>query len=544
MNTSEVIEWMGRVIDPQVSESRELQSLEGAGVPIACIDSPQKRKQSHNAMANVRDDDSLLETESKRQENQLLHLAPLTGMIQEQWPDEPWPRSNIPKRECNNPRRHSQEVGFVIEISTVAERLHSEMTEKTAYVSTTARILESAVNCLANYANPFFRTSVHVNQSLFLVVKNVPTQDHSRSPSKAEVDASEASKQGTSVKQSSESREWCRARLQGCVEDSLNHTAETYTKMSEGNQAGFDDARFFSKCVARLKTLIRELLDDAEKAANFLSDEVQDFANRLKRSKQRIANVIAERLSTGGKIGIMEALNKRCSWPSMVEIERYGEDRAGWMTDILIGAAPPCRYPVHLNRISKLSLLLEYLRPGVDFYYTMNLVDNFSKLYIRYSSMGIIDCAIQNIIMYMFDEPLICPLTLNFVGLTARLKREETLFRELFLKPGQVFILNPEIVETLRANRRIFENFNRLFNSLHIWGLGVSHWNLIITIKDPKDTNLYLLPRKEYCEAVVRRFIEDTFMKEQQQVYGFLLIQIARVVAQNEARIVRWVKLD
>ncbi|KAF3211175.1 hypothetical protein TWF106_010313 [Orbilia oligospora] len=174
----------------------------------------------------------------------------------------------------------------------------------------------------------------------------------------------------------------------------------------------------------------------------------------------------------------------------------------------------------------------------------MNLVDNFSKLYIRYSSMGIIDCAIQNIIMYMFDEPLICPLTLNFVGLTARLKREEALFRELFLKPGQVFILNPEIVETLRVNRRIFENFNRLFNSLHIWGLGVSHWNLIITIKDPKDTNLYLLPRKEYCEAVVRRFIEDTFMKEQQQVYGFLLIQIARVVAQNEARIVRWVKLD
>ncbi|KAF3169483.1 hypothetical protein TWF751_007077 [Orbilia oligospora] len=174
----------------------------------------------------------------------------------------------------------------------------------------------------------------------------------------------------------------------------------------------------------------------------------------------------------------------------------------------------------------------------------MNLVDNFSKPYIRYSSIGIIDCAIQNIITYMFDGPMICPLALNFVGLTARLKREEVLFRELFLKPGDAFILNPEIVETLRLNARTFENFNRLFKSLHIWRLGVPHWNLIITIKDPGDTQLYLLPRKEYCEAVVRRFIEHTFMKEQQQVYGFLLIQIARVVAQNEARITRWVKFD
>ncbi|KAF3211176.1 hypothetical protein TWF106_010314 [Orbilia oligospora] len=305
-------------------------------------------------MANVRDGDSLLETESKRQENQLLHLAPLTvsglgrvplypedsisetdatlipsrcsspsknltstvgpklqkremldrsfprfdflsvsgrgglsadedsedrvpaslqrlvrylrgapcldsmvcscveGMIQEQWPDEPWPRSNIPKRECNNPRRHSQEAGFVIEISTVAERHHSEMTEKTAYVSTTARILES----VAGFAKQFhpvsaaILTSVHVNQRLFPVVKNVPTQDHSISLSKAGVDASEASKQGTS------------------------------------------------------RTARRR-----EKAANSLSDEVQDFANRFKRFKQRITTVIAERFSTGEKIGIMEALS-------------------------------------------------------------------------------------------------------------------------------------------------------------------------------------------------------------------------------------------
>ncbi|KAK6518298.1 hypothetical protein TWF506_005458 [Arthrobotrys conoides] len=107
-------------------------------------------------------------------------------VIREQWPYEPWPKCNTPKPECSNPRRHSQEAEFVIEISTVAEKLHSEMTEEMAWVSTTVRILQN----VAGFAKQFHPvsativTSVHVDQSMFPVVRGVSSQNRSRSPSK------------------------------------------------------------------------------------------------------------------------------------------------------------------------------------------------------------------------------------------------------------------------------------------------------------------------------------------------------------------------
>ncbi|EGX52420.1 hypothetical protein AOL_s00043g209 [Orbilia oligospora ATCC 24927] len=79
-------------------------------------------------------------------------------MVREQWPYEPWPKSKTPGRECSNPRRHSQEAEFVVEISTVVEKLHSEMTEEMAWVSTTARILEN----VAGFAKQFHPVSAAI----------------------------------------------------------------------------------------------------------------------------------------------------------------------------------------------------------------------------------------------------------------------------------------------------------------------------------------------------------------------------------------------
>ncbi|KAK6518300.1 hypothetical protein TWF506_005460 [Arthrobotrys conoides] len=150
----------------------------------------------------------------------------------------------------------------------------------------------------------------------------------------------------------------------------------------------------------------------------------------------------------------------------------------------------------------------------------MDPTASFLKEYIFSSTAAILDCAIQNIIAFMFDEQMLCPLTLNYIGLTAKLKREEILFRSIYLRPHQKFFLNTKIIEKIRLDAENYETFNRLFKSLDYWGLGISHWNLIAAIKKPTPVGLCILPKTEHYEPIV-----------------------LQVVAQNEDAAAQWVNL-
>ncbi|KAF3112722.1 hypothetical protein TWF102_004119 [Orbilia oligospora] len=123
------------------------------------------------------------------------------------------------------------------------------------------------------------------------------------------VDTPLAPQRGTNPEPPLEFREWCRAALQGCVEESLNHATGIHTKMLEESQVGFNGTQFFSIYTTRLRTLAKESLDNSQSAACFVFDEVERFQKKFKTFKRRIADVIAERLVAGEKIGIVEALS-------------------------------------------------------------------------------------------------------------------------------------------------------------------------------------------------------------------------------------------
>ncbi|KAF3098660.1 hypothetical protein TWF706_006672 [Orbilia oligospora] len=125
----------------------------------------------------------------------------------------------------------------------------------------------------------------------------------------AAVDTPLAPQRGTNPEPPLEFREWCRAALQGCVEESLNHATGIHTKMLEESQVGFNGTQFFSIYTTRLRTLAKESLDNSQSAACFVFDEVERFQKKFKTFKRRIADVIAERLVAGEKIGIVEALS-------------------------------------------------------------------------------------------------------------------------------------------------------------------------------------------------------------------------------------------
>ncbi|KAF3196049.1 hypothetical protein TWF225_000399 [Orbilia oligospora] len=99
---------------------------------------------------------------------------------------------------------------------------------------------------------------------------------------------SRLSLRGTNPEPPLEFREWCRAALQGCVEESLNHATGIHTKMLEESQAGSNGAQFFSVCATRLRTLVKESLDNSQSAACFVFDEVESFQKKFKTFKRRI----------------------------------------------------------------------------------------------------------------------------------------------------------------------------------------------------------------------------------------------------------------
>ncbi|KAF3289294.1 hypothetical protein TWF970_003074 [Orbilia oligospora] len=126
---------------------------------------------------------------------------------------------------------------------------------------------------------------------------------------RAAIDTQLAPQRGTNLEPPLEIREWCRAVLQGCVEKSLNYTTGIHTEMLEGSQADFNGSQFFNDCATRLRTLVRESLNNSQSAAFFVFDEVESFQKKFKTFKRRITDAIAERLVAGEKIGIVEALS-------------------------------------------------------------------------------------------------------------------------------------------------------------------------------------------------------------------------------------------
>ncbi|KAK6518299.1 hypothetical protein TWF506_005459 [Arthrobotrys conoides] len=118
-----------------------------------------------------------------------------------------------------------------------------------------------------------------------------------------------APQQGANTEQSLELEQWCRAKLQGCLESSLNQTLGAHMKKLESGRAGFSDAEFFDECVSRLKTLMRKPREDARNAEQFVSHGVQDFSKQFKSLRPIITDVFAEKLAAGEEIGILKALD-------------------------------------------------------------------------------------------------------------------------------------------------------------------------------------------------------------------------------------------
>ncbi|KAK6511267.1 hypothetical protein TWF481_000188 [Arthrobotrys musiformis] len=104
------------------------------------------------------------------------------GILNEQWPYEPWSGSAFSKKRCNNKRRHAQEVEFAIQVTQRAENLQFKLSEETGWLTITHNILEFVSGPTQEHhpvtIDPV--TTIDMERDMLPAAKSVPTRLYSK----------------------------------------------------------------------------------------------------------------------------------------------------------------------------------------------------------------------------------------------------------------------------------------------------------------------------------------------------------------------------